>query len=71
VRYFTTVKRAHRHKGLALALKVAALSHAKKLGRSVVRTENAQSNRSMLAINEALGFEKVPAWVDFGKNTAG
>ncbi|GIW29463.1 MAG: GCN5 family acetyltransferase [Meiothermus sp.] len=64
---FTTVKRAHRHKGVALALKVAALTHAKNLGKTAVRTENAQTNRSMLGINEALGFEKMPAWIDLVK----
>ncbi len=64
---FTTVRREHRHKGVALALKVAALSHAKSLGKTAVRTENAQVNRSMLGINEALGFEKLPAWIDLAK----
>ena len=64
---FTTVRREHRHRGVALALKVTALSHAKKLGKSAVRTENAQINRSMLGINEALGFEKLPAWIDLAK----
>lgn len=68
---FTTVKPAHRHRGLALALKVAALSQAKRLGKSAVRTENAQVNRPMLAINEALGFEKLPAWIDLAKVMTG
>lgn len=64
---FTTVRREHRHQGVALALKIAALSHAKQLGKTAVRTVNAQVNRSMLAINEALGFEKMPAWIDLAK----
>ncbi len=64
---FTTVKRAHRHKGVALTLKITALTHAKNLGKTAVRTENAQVNRSMLGINEALGFEKLPAWIDLAK----
>lgn len=64
---FTTVRREHRHRGVALALKVAALSHAKALGKTAVRTENAQTNRSMLGINEALGFLKLPAWIDLAK----
>jgi len=64
---FTTVRREYRHQGLALALKVAALTHAKQLGKTAVRTENAQINRSMLGINEALGFEKLPAWIDLAR----
>lgn len=64
---FTTVKRAHRHQGVAMALKVTALTHAKTLGKTAVRTDNAQSNRPMLSINEALGFEKQPAWIDLAK----
>lgn len=68
---FTTVKPAHRHRGVALALKVTALTQAKRLGKTAVRTENAQVNRPMLSINEALGFEKLPAWIDLAKMMKG
>jgi GNAT superfamily N-acetyltransferase len=64
---FTTVKPAHRRRGVALALKATALAHAKSLGKTAVRTDNAQINRPMLSINEALGFEKMPAWIDLVK----
>jgi mycothiol synthase len=64
---FTGVSRAHRGRGLALALKVTALEYAKSKGVQTVETSNAQSNRPMLNINEALGFVKAPAWIEYVK----
>ena len=63
----TAVKRTYRRKGIALALKLRAIEFAKSYGAGFVRTENASTNEGMLAINNALGFVRQPAWISFGK----
>ncbi|RIH83063.1 Acetyltransferase (GNAT) family protein [Calidithermus terrae] len=60
----TGVRRAHRRKGLALAMKLENVARARALGKREIRTFNDQTNRPMLAINEAMGFVKQPAWID-------
>lgn len=63
----TGTLRDYRRKGLALALKMKALLYAQEARYTQVRTGNEQNNRAMLSINEALGFVKQPAWIDFVK----
>lgn len=63
----TGVLRSHRRRGIALALKLRGIAYAKSLGRPVIKTWNESNNRAMLSINEALGFVKQPAWVEFVK----
>ncbi|WP_181391997.1 GNAT family N-acetyltransferase [Deinococcus irradiatisoli] len=60
---FTAVARAHRRRGLALALKLTALSEARRRGYLQVRTSNDDTNAPMIAINTALGFQEEPAWL--------
>ena len=66
----TATRRMYRKRGLAMALKVHALSFAKALGYREVRTYNATTNQAMLRINEALGFVKQPAWIEFVKDVS-
>ncbi|MEI8308026.1 MAG: GNAT family N-acetyltransferase [Chloroflexales bacterium] len=63
----TGVRRIYRRRGIALALKLRGIAYARQRGVKVIKTWNEQHNRGMLSINEALGFVKQPAWVNFVK----
>lgn len=63
----TGVRRAYRRMGIALAMKLRAVAYAKQVGCPEIRTNNESNNRAMLAINEAMGFVKQPAWIDLVK----
>jgi mycothiol synthase len=63
----TGVKRAYRHKGVALALKLCGIAYARTHGYVTLRTSTDEVNRAMLSINERLGFVKQPAWIVFEK----
>lgn len=63
----TGVRREHRHKGIALALKIRGIRYAKEHGHPVIKTWNETRNRPILEINERLGFVKQPADITFCK----
>ncbi len=61
----TGVTREWRGRGVATALKVAAIDVARGLGAPTIRTENASDNAPMLRVNDRLGFVRDPATISF------
>ena len=59
----TGVRREARGRGVAMALKLRTVTHAQGMGVDHIKTWNDQRNLPMLSINEAMGFEKQPAWI--------
>ncbi|HUQ42571.1 MAG TPA: GNAT family N-acetyltransferase [Candidatus Limnocylindrales bacterium] len=59
----TAVHRDARGKGIAMALKLRTVTYAQAMKVDHIKTWNDQKNRPMLSINEAMGFEKQPAWM--------
>lgn len=71
----TGVRRSHRRRGIALALKVRSIRHAATLrtadgGVPVIRTGNEEGN-PMLGINEVLGFRQVDTLVTWARELHG
>jgi GNAT superfamily N-acetyltransferase len=67
----TAVHRDYRRRGIALGMKVHALSFGKAEGYQSVVTDNASTNEGMLAINRELGFVKNPPWQHYVKTFGG
>ena len=67
----TGTLREYRRQGLATALKLKAVQFAARNGVRVLKTWNATSNVGMLEINDALGFVRQPAWIDYAKDVGG
>lgn len=65
--YMTGVARSHRGRGLAMALKVAALDRAKAKGLRAMCTVNDEPNKAMRGVNQKLGYQPVPDSVELEK----
>jgi mycothiol synthase len=63
----TGVLREHRGQNLALTLKLAAIQYATDHGFTELHSNNASTNKPMLAINTKLGFERSPAQIQLEK----
>lgn len=63
----TGVLRTYRRRGIATALKLQAIRYAQSQGIAEVRTWNESNNEGMLSINNALGFVRQPAHVEYVK----
>ncbi|MBS3790976.1 MAG: GNAT family N-acetyltransferase [Candidatus Thermoplasmatota archaeon] len=63
----TGVRKGYRGKGIATAMKVKAIKIAEEKGFDKIKTMNETGNEDILHINQKLGFEKKPAWIDFEK----
>ena len=66
----TGVRRDWRRRGIALALKLQAIAHCRREQVPLVKTWNASTNSGMLGINEALGFVRQPAWINYALQLA-
>lgn len=64
----TGVRREARGRGIAMALKLRTVGYAIDKGVEHIKTWNDTRNRTMLSINEALGFVKQPVWISFEKD---
>jgi GNAT superfamily N-acetyltransferase len=64
---FTGVKRSHRRRGIATALKARALEYARVYGATCIDTGN-EENNPMLQLNYQLGFRPMPAELLLQKN---
>ena len=63
--FLTGVERAYRGRGIALALKLASIAYAQARGVAAMRTTNDTLNTAILALNDRLGYRRLPARVTF------
>jgi GNAT superfamily N-acetyltransferase len=68
--WMTGTAREHRGQGVARALKVEALTRAKRKGLRAMGTTNDEPNKSMRGINAKLGYQMLPAHVELEKPLA-
>jgi GNAT superfamily N-acetyltransferase len=64
--WLTGVIQPYRRQGIATALKVRSAQVARDLGKRYIETANEEHN-PMYELNQKLGFEPLPAWLEFEK----
>jgi predicted GNAT superfamily acetyltransferase len=65
--HMSGVVASRRGRGPGLAVKVEALRRASAAGVSEIRTENHARNAPMSAINERLGYRRLPGWIEVAR----
>jgi GNAT superfamily N-acetyltransferase len=60
---FTGVRRSHRRRGIATALKRAQIAWAAANGYRELVTSSVEANEAMRTVNERLGYKPLPAWI--------
>jgi mycothiol synthase len=61
--YLTAVKKSHRGRGIAKALKWAEIAWAAEHGYTEIVSDMVADNAAMRAVNRALGYVEQPAWI--------
>lgn len=64
---WTGVDRPYRRRGIAIALKLFAIDYANQNNIQRIETDNEETN-PMYQINIKLGFQPLPAWVEYRKD---
>ena len=59
----TGVLREHRGRGVAMALKLASFRYLRAHGYTEARAHNDTANPPILALNEKLGYRRLPGWL--------
>lgn len=65
---WTGTSRAVRGRGIARALKLETIAQAIGLGARRIRTGNDAENAPILHLNEKLGYDAIPGWIQFLKD---
>lgn len=68
---WTGTARSVRGKGVARALKLETIAQAIAFGVTKVRTDNDGENAPIVHLNEVLGYERVPGWLQVHKQVRG
>jgi GNAT superfamily N-acetyltransferase len=61
--YLTAVKKSHRRRGIATALKRAEVAWAAERGYTEIVSDMVDGNAAMRAVNARLGYRELPTWV--------
>ncbi len=59
----TGVRRGHRGRGVALALKLTSFRYLRAKGYTETRAHNDTANPPILKLNERLGYQRLPGWL--------